>query len=263
MTVQQGLSGQTDSVWGAVQKIPGRGDVPAGSGCQLGGEFDKRDQDGRLLSRGRGGCAPRRGGQRPPALTAGPPLLWQDTQGWSDPTLPAAARKTGQSGSDPGGFTGELGWDTHRPSGRRGRAGRVGPGCPAGPSRLPGAVTPTRLSSPPREPGLAGRRPRRGGKSAGSVGGSRFASWKPAQPRGGLGPPLPTVGDLAERAAPRARTALQWACREAARLHAGERGCGCSSDYKEAAPIAGRSAAAGFQVPAAPEKLWTCTDFLL
>ncbi|CAI9172297.1 unnamed protein product [Rangifer tarandus platyrhynchus] len=68
-------------------------------------------------------------------------------------------------------------------------------------------------------------------------------------------------GDLAQRAAPRARTALQWACREAARLHAGEPGCGCSSAYKEAAPIAGRSAAAGFQVPAAPEKLWTCTDF--
>lgn len=196
MTIQRGLSGQTDPVWGAVQKIPEGCAVPSGS-CQLGGELDKRDQDGRLLSCRRGRCAPWPGGQKTAALTPGPPPLWQDTQGWPDPALPAAARKTGQSGSDPGGFTRERARRGHTQPEREegaGRAGRVGPGCPAGAPASLGLSLPPCCAAHPGSRGWPAGRPRRGGKGAGSVGGSRFPRWKPAQARGGLGPPPPTGG---------------------------------------------------------------------
>lgn len=217
MTIQRGLSGQTDPVWGAVQKIPEGCAVPSGS-CQLGGELDKRDQDGRLLSCRRGRCAPWPGGQKTAALTPGPPPLWQDTQGWPDPALPAAARKTGQSGSDPGGFTRELAAGTHtaRAGGGGGPGREGGPGLPRRRSRLPGAVTPTLLSSPPREPWLAGRPAQEGRK------GRRQRGWEPvptleAGPASRRAGSSPSHGrDLAKRAAPRVRTALHWACREAA-----------------------------------------------
>ena len=165
---------------GAVQKFPEGGAVPAGS-CQLGGESDKRDQDGRLLSCGRGRCAPRRGGQRTAALTPGPPLLWQDTQGWPDPALSAAARKTGQSGSDPGGFTRErarLGQTQPEREEAAGRAGRVGPGCRPLPPLWGGhslpAVQPTQgaVAGRPAGPGAAERAPA-AWVGAGSHAGSR------------------------------------------------------------------------------------------
>lgn len=84
-------------------------------------------------------CA-KAGGQRTLHLTARPPLLWQDTQGWPDPPLKAAARKTGQSGTDPDGVARQLGWGTQL---EQRRVGGLGSGEPLGwPLRLPGAVTP-------------------------------------------------------------------------------------------------------------------------
>lgn len=262
MTIQRGLSGQTDPVWGAVQKIPEGCAVLSGS-CQLGGELDKRDQDGRLLSCRRGRCAPWPGGQRTAALTPGPPPLWQDTQGWPDPALPAAARKTGQNGSDPGGFTRERARRGHTQPEREegaGRAGRVGPGCPAGAPPPWGchshpAVQPTQgaVAGRPAGPGGEERAP------AAWVGAGSHAGSRPSLAEGWVRPlPRAGPGQAGSPAGPH-RTAL--GLQGGSCLQAGERGCGCSSDYREVPPVTGRSAAAGFHIPAAPEKLRICTDF--
>lgn len=128
MTTQQGRGplGESRSFLVAEQS-PGRDSWLGFSGMSR----EKKD-----FSAVEGQCAHRRGWQRTLHLTPRPPLLWQDTQGWPDPTLTAAAKKTGQSRTDPGGIACELSGDT-RPGGLGRNGAWAGPSTSLGQSLPP------------------------------------------------------------------------------------------------------------------------------
>lgn len=168
-------------------------------------------------------------------LTPGPPLLCSTPR--AGLTQPAGGRRGKQAERvGPGGFTRERARRGHtQPEREEGRAGQGGwARLPAGGSGLRGCHSHPRPAHPGSRGWPATVPAQEGRKGPWQRWEPVPGRWKPAQPRGGLGPPPPTGGTPGQAGSPRVRTALHWACREAA---VSKRGAAvCSSDYREVPP---------------------------
>lgn len=178
----------------------------------------------------------------------GPLLLWQDTQGLVDPaSASAAARKTGQSGRTLAASRASLG-GTHSPSEEGAGPGRrVGPGCPRRRSASLGLSLPPCCPAHPGSRGWPAGLPRREERL-------RQCGWEPvptleAGPASRRAGSAPSHGRDLAKGQPRGSAPHCTGLAGRQLSPAGERGCGCSSDYRERCLVTGRSAAAGFHIP--------------